>query len=313
MWEADPSKPNPFEITVTGPTLANVRRQLVEDEAKDLAEGRDSTLDSRVSLFVLISEGIDLEAEQCVHFCLLFCAFSNVVAVWAFRRAIGVSGSKLWEHAKDRQHTKHQLRCNALRRKIDHWFKYQALYFPEVVKLRQTSTDHQSEVKVQDIPLWLPSQIKGKIPVTLEAQRTEWRLRNGQAYEALDTLQFQLQLRAHLRTFKHRFVRGQGPNTRARKSISLVQEKIDIAARDYRISYEALDALGSILFKYGWHNELQPLLDEDIRDLSEGEDKKSDGKRTVSWIWRIKEIQNLENDSHLNDREFFCPFYDAFL
>ena len=92
-----------------------------------------------------------------------------------------------------------------------------------------------------------------------------------------------------------------------------MQEKIDIAACDYRISYEALDALGSILFKYGWHNELQPLLDKDIRDLSEGEDKKSDGKRTVSWIWRIKEIQNLENDSHLNDREFFCPFYDAFL
>ena len=64
IWEADPSKPNPFEITVTGPMLAAVRRQLVDDEAKDLAEGRDSTLDSRVSLFVLISEGIDLEAEQ---------------------------------------------------------------------------------------------------------------------------------------------------------------------------------------------------------------------------------------------------------
>ncbi|KIM37573.1 hypothetical protein M413DRAFT_56267, partial [Hebeloma cylindrosporum] len=279
-WEADPSKPNPFEITVTGPTLASVRRQLVDDEAKDLAEGRDSTLDSRVSLFVLISEGVDLEAEQ---------------------RAIGVSGSKLWEHAKDRQHTKHQLRCNALQRKIDHWFKYQALYFPEVVKLRQASSNSQSEVKIQDIPLWLPSQIKGKIPVTLEAQRIEWRLRNGQAYEALDTLQFQLQLRAHLRSFKNRFVRGQGPNTRARKSISLVQEKIDIAARDYRRSYEALEALGSIIFKYGWHNELKPLLDEDIRELSEGEDKKSDGKRTVSWIWRIKEIQNLENDTHLND------------
>ena len=92
-----------------------------------------------------------------------------------------------------------------------------------------------------------------------------------------------------------------------------MQEKIDIVAHDYHISYEVLDALGSILFKYGWHNKLQPLLDEDIQDLSEGEDKKSDGKWTVSWIWRIKEIQNLENDSHLNNREFFCPFYDAFL
>ena len=262
--------------------LAAVWCQLVDDEAKDLAEGQDSTLDSQVSLFVLISEGIDLEAEQWVYFCLLFCAFSNVVAIWALRRAIGVSGSKLWEHAKDCQHTKHQLCCNALQHKINHWFKYQALYFPEVIKLRQSSTDHQSEVKVQDIPLWLLSQIKGKIPVTLEAQWMEWRLRNGQAYEALDTLQFQLQLRAHLRSFKHQFIRGQGPNTHAQKSISLVQEKIDIVACNYHISYEALYALGSILFKYGWHNELQPLLDEDIRDLSEGENKKSDGKQTAS-------------------------------
>lgn len=213
---------------------------------------------------------------------------------------------QLWEHAKDRQHTKYQLSCNTLQRKIDHWFKYQSLYFPEVVKLRQSSlstADNQTEVKIQDIPLWLPSQIKGRIPVTLEAQQTEWKLRHAQAYETLDTLQFQLQLRAHLRSFKDRFVRGQRPNTRARISISLVQAKIDIAARDYRTAYEALDALGAILFQYGWHNELQPLLDQDIRDLSEGDDKKSDGRQIVSWIWRIKEIQNLENDSHLNDRE----------
>jgi hypothetical protein len=208
----------------------------------------------------------------------------------------------LWEHAKDRQHTKHQLRCNTLRRKIDHWFKYQSLYCPEVVKLHQSSfstADHQSEVKVQHIPLWLPSQIKGRTPVTQEAQRTEWRLRNAQAYETLDTLQFQLQLRAHLRSFKDRFVRGQRPNTHARKSISLVQAKIDIAARDYRTAYEALDALDSILFKYGWHKELQPLLDEDIRDLSEGEDKTvneqylGSGESKKSRIWRTIAISMI--------------------
>ena len=293
--------------------LASIWHQLVNDEAKDLAEGQDSTLDSQVSLFVLISEGINLEAEQCIQFCFIFNAFSNVVTICEFRCAIRVSGLKLWEHIKDRQHTKHQLCCNTLWCKIDHWFQYQALYFPKVVKLHQSSTDHQSEVKVHDIPLWLPSQIKGKIPVTLEAQWTEWRLQNGQAYEALDTLQFQLQLWAHLRSFKHRFVWGQGPNTCTRKSIALVQEKVDIAVRNYHISYEALDALGSILFKYGWYNELQPLLNKDIWDLSKGEEKKSDGKWTVSWIWRIKEIQNLENDSHLNDHEFLCPFLNTFL
>jgi hypothetical protein len=218
-----------------------------------------------------------------------------------------ISGSKLWEHAQDRQRTKHQLRCNALRRKIDFWFGYHSLYFPEAVKLRKvplSTTVPQPEVKVYDIPLWLPSQIKTKVPVSQEALRTEWRLRHAQAYEALDTLQFQLQMRAHLISFKHRFVRGQGANTRARNAISLVQARIDVAAHDYRTAYDALEALGSILFKYGWKNELQPLLDEDIRDLCEGKDK-SEGKRTVSWIWRIKEIQNLESDGNLNDSGFF--------
>ena len=64
IWEADPSKPNLFAFTTTGPTQASVRRQLADDEARELAAGWDLTLDSRISLSVLISEGIDLETEQ---------------------------------------------------------------------------------------------------------------------------------------------------------------------------------------------------------------------------------------------------------
>ena len=51
-----------------GPTQAAVRRQLAEEEAKDLAAGKDFTLDDRVSPSVLISTGLDLEAEQYVSF-----------------------------------------------------------------------------------------------------------------------------------------------------------------------------------------------------------------------------------------------------
>ena len=72
------------------------------------------------------------------------------------------------------------------------------------------------------------------------------------------------------------------------------------------IIVEAPDELGSSLFKYKWRNEPQPLLNEDIRDLSEGENKESGGKRTVSQIWIIKETQNLGNDNHLSLS--FCTF-----
>ena len=47
-----------------GPSQAAVRRQLAEDEAKDLAAGKDFTLDDKVSPSVLIATGLDLEAEQ---------------------------------------------------------------------------------------------------------------------------------------------------------------------------------------------------------------------------------------------------------
>jgi hypothetical protein len=77
-----PTQLNPFEAIVKGtsyecylqksydnvlplgPTQAAVRRQLAEDEAKDLAAGKDFTLDNKVSPSVLIAAGLDLEAEQ---------------------------------------------------------------------------------------------------------------------------------------------------------------------------------------------------------------------------------------------------------
>jgi hypothetical protein len=51
-----------------GPTQAAVRRQLAEEEAKNLASGKDFTLDDKVSPSVLIAAGLDLEAEQYVFY-----------------------------------------------------------------------------------------------------------------------------------------------------------------------------------------------------------------------------------------------------
>ena len=57
-----------YEYRHLGPTQAAVRRQLAEEEAKDLAAGKDFTLDDRVSPSVLIAAGLDLEAEQYVSY-----------------------------------------------------------------------------------------------------------------------------------------------------------------------------------------------------------------------------------------------------
>ena len=57
-----------------GPTQAAVRRQLAEEEAKDLAAGKNFTLDDKVSPSVLIAAGLDLEAEQYTSYLLFMTA-----------------------------------------------------------------------------------------------------------------------------------------------------------------------------------------------------------------------------------------------
>jgi hypothetical protein len=50
----------------------SVQRELAEDEACDIAEGRDFALDDKVSPSILIASGIDLEAEQYVSIAIQF-------------------------------------------------------------------------------------------------------------------------------------------------------------------------------------------------------------------------------------------------
>jgi hypothetical protein len=186
--------------------------------------------------------------------------------------------------------------------------KFQTLYCPGVERLRTDAineSNRQIEFKPHEYPLWLPSQLKNRInnPVL---QRIEWKLRYAQAHEALQELRHQLQVRAYLFKFKDRFVRSQGANTRACNAISSVQARIDAAAEEYRDAYDALKSLGPILLECQWKEDLLPLLPEDIRDLSEGKNGESEGRRIVSWIWRTTSMRaNADplNDEYILDRE----------
>ncbi|KAF8814926.1 hypothetical protein BYT27DRAFT_7249636, partial [Phlegmacium glaucopus] len=164
-----------------------------------------------------------------------------------------------------------------------------------------------SSIKPHLIPLWLPSQINGRVSVDGSLANIEWKLQHAQAYESLDSLRHYLQVRAYLYKFKDRFIRGQGANTRARNAIDGIQAKIDAAAAEYRVAYSALLLLSSQVFEFGWKNELLLLKDEDIRDLSEGKaerlgKKQSEGRRIISWIWKTVPADDLENDEFLREK-----------
>ncbi|KAG6810168.1 hypothetical protein H0H92_013032 [Tricholoma furcatifolium] len=276
---------NPYERKIQLPTQAAVRRKLAENEANAIASGKDVALDVNVTPSVLISMGLDLEAEQ---------------------RSIKVETSAIWEHAKDRQKTKLQLRNNALSRKLTAWTDCQQLYMPAVISLRRNDSaaanSKSAPTPLHDYPLYLPSACLSKISFDRGLADIEWDLRVAQANEALEGLRRNLQIRAYLFRFKDQNVRGQHANTRARHAIDNVQAKINVCAEEYRTAQRAIVALGGFLDKVGWKHEFLQLEHADIRDVSEKQDGLSVGRSTTSWIWRVRGSEEAaENDELFRD------------
>jgi hypothetical protein len=152
-----------------------------------------------------------------------------------------------------------------------------------------------------EVPLWLPSQIGTKITFDLWLAEIEWQLRVAQAYESLDQLRNNLQVRSYLYHFKDHYVRGQTTNTRARTAIATVQARINANAETYRAAHAALLSLGLLLGKVGWQTKLQPLADADVHEISEGEGGYSEGKRRLSWIWKTLGVVGMEENEELCD------------
>ncbi|KAG6826212.1 hypothetical protein H0H92_000691 [Tricholoma furcatifolium] len=287
MWEnarakkTDTTRQNPYELKLELPTQAAVRRRMAENDAANIAAGKDLALDVDMPPSVLIAAGLDLEAEQ---------------------RALKYESSQLWDHSQDRQKTKVQLRSNALTRKLTVWAERQLLYAPSVVILRRLDAAAEKERStprpVYDYPLWLPSSIQSKILFDLRLAEIEWDLHIAQADEALAGVRQQLQIRSYLFKFKDRNVRGQHANTRAWNAIKTIQHKIDTFANEYRAAQKAILALACLLGKVGIAH-YPPLLDDDIRSFAEDEDRVGAGRIVTSWIWRSIGAAGIEGNDEL--------------
>ncbi|KAG6818228.1 hypothetical protein H0H93_006665 [Arthromyces matolae] len=300
-WEQNKSEMNPFVSEVATPTQAAVRRELAESEAQQAGQSSESSFDEYVSPSVLISSGLNLEGEQYVIRSIV----QESILISA-RRSLNSEAAKIWEHSQDRQHTRLQLRSNTLQRKIASWTRIQQMYIPSVVALRQAEEHALAAQKKPSKPyticLWLPSHIGAKIPFDLSLARIEWKLRIAQAYEALDAVRSNLQIRSHLYKFKDRFVRGQHANTRARGALDTVQARITAAADEYRAAYSALTSLGTLLGDSSWQQSLLPLDTSDLRELSEAENESvSEGRRKISWIWKTLGVVGDDNSDTLRD------------
>ncbi|TFK88753.1 hypothetical protein K466DRAFT_488291 [Polyporus arcularius HHB13444] len=263
-WEADSSNPNPFFIKRPSITQAAIKKQMAAEDAAALKAGTASVLHEKCSASGIVISGIELEEHQ---------------------RRLKVDASALGQHATDIQRAKILERQNLLRRRIDSWVQVQQLYMPGVAAQRARFLAANEDASLAyNMPLLLPSAA-----TTLSDRPLldlEWRLRYAQAFDALGDLRGHLEVRAHLYKFKDRFARGQRANTRSHTIIKTVDAKIDGDAERYRAAYGALKALAVPLVKTDWQSRLQPLLQADIRHVTEAEDGESEGRRKMSWIWK---------------------------
>jgi len=140
--------------------------------------------------------------------------------------------------------------------------------------------------KAQDIPLYLPSSYKFRVPLQLpELRMYELRLREGRAHDALHEMRQNLRIRTHLYQQKDKYARGVHYNTRANNAITKSQAKVDRAAEKYRVSRDAMLALSDPLVIPSWSDTLRVLKADDVRGLSDALMGDSEGARRPSWIW----------------------------
>jgi hypothetical protein len=273
--------------------LAAVKLALLQKESQELQQSASSVVDDTVSHSTLISIGLDLEELQYVQ-----AISSRLTNNLAIRRRLQTDILALGPHATDTQLAKVQERKNTLTRKIDSWCAVQVRYIPGLATLR-TDSPETGEHEPHKFPLWLPSTIGNRISCDPHFYVLEWELRYAQANDALQELRRYLQLRSHLYKHKDRFAFGVQAHTRANTTISRVQRSINGSAAQYRTARSALQQLALQLKKDSASMASLPeLLDTDIRAMATGLDEESEGRRSLSWIWKHDGIANGSDNLH---------------
>ncbi|KAF4597769.1 hypothetical protein EYR40_008234 [Pleurotus pulmonarius] len=281
-WEADRSSPNPYMAETMSISQDAIRLRLADVEAAALAAGTLNQLHDEVTPSMYVASGMDLEQQQ---YQLL------------------ESLASLGQHATDRQRLMVINRANTLRMKISNFYDVQKLYCPSAFLVVSRANDsNQLSNATEDVGrlnLCLPSSFRTKAGCSQELRELEWELRYAQAHDALNAVRAGLHLRVSVFRHKDRFDRGQRALTRAMGNVSRVQNQIDGAAHRYRVARTALSALARFLTKdVSWRGELQELKAEDIRGLGVADmDNTSEGRRTISWIWRTVGVDGDNEDS----------------
>lgn len=242
------------------------------------------------------------------------------------RRKLMVALSSLGNHATARQLSTMAERSNVLRRRISAWVDTQKVFVPEAEvrrlqhQLAETAVDGNSAKEAYDIPLLLPPSLPPSACPS-DIREYEAKLREGQAYDALEELRRYLRIRSYLYKRKDRYSRGVAQNTRSNTAIKRAEAGVKQAEVKYNIAWDVLVSLCGETTPANtktdaWRRDLLALKSKDVRGLTEGLYGESEGSRTISWVWLRtkdnllsdkKDDDDVENDIQLQDGAWLVP------
>jgi hypothetical protein len=162
----------------------------------------------------LIAMGLQLEDQQYVH----INGHERVLTMIFCRRVLAFDVAATGLHPTDRQRRAMIERTSKLRRKIVAWAEVQQNFFPALANVRQREDEERARtsagqsvpgLRVSDMVLWLPSAVAAApgpdvegVAIGKAVQEHEYRLRVGQANEALHEVRRLLLVRTHLYKLK---------------------------------------------------------------------------------------------------------------
>ncbi|KAJ7715055.1 hypothetical protein B0H16DRAFT_1742272 [Mycena metata] len=259
-FEADPKKPNPYEMKSRGFTEADVRLRLAENDTASTTPSLHN-----VSPTGFIYAGLDLEEQQS-------CSVQLPVApsYLPHRRRTRVSIELKKAHT-----TAQKINIVAMHQKltrgINRFRKLQATYTPGALQALARLEENTTEMP-ETTPLMLPSALSD---VEREAgcvggvQIVEAEARNAQCEAALLRLRHQLHIKSRFLTYKRNHSRHQGANTRSRTLVARNECKIRLHSEKYQAAWNAIRWLqGEDASKVGWLK----LCQSDIRLMQDAED-----------------------------------------
>ncbi|KAJ7021079.1 hypothetical protein C8F04DRAFT_1274148 [Mycena alexandri] len=304
-WEktrhVENEKQSPYEYAEVKTTLKDIRLKLAKEEYERTGDGDEVGREETPSTF--LSMGMEIEETQ---------------------RQLTIDIKASGPHPTPTQELDILKRRTQLRARIKAFRKLQRTYMPAVRRYPHTLATHLATEKLR-----LKACVKGLDGV-------EARLRDGEAWEALDGLRDGLRTRTATTRFKVRNWSGQQALTRGQGILRLVNLKIHGAKLQYRYTRQALLKLKG----HGeWERRLQILTEDDVRALNErsltdeeksqrellraagevveeggiavaGDLVSGETHRTLSWIWYAVQINGTEDEKlHEALRVEWCKAY----